>query len=248
VHAQLSRDPLFPSGGVVVVNRGLVDAPGPFQATATAFRLVPSFQELPQSPPFAAAVGAVPASSAVRLAAALSWPAGARAGETLLWRVDLTGAGGALVSRSEYLLSSLETNISASGAPSLREASDARYAQPLLSLAAAAAGAVSDDGLSLRVSVNVTLPASAPRAAIAVRVSLRNPAAAVTAATGFVDDRVLPQLPDGGYFSLLPGETRAVAIDCGAQGGLDSLHVVVDGWNTQETNSTVVMVSGAVGR
>lgn len=244
---QLSRDPLFASAGVVAVNRGLADAAGgPFLLTATAFRLLPAFAELPQSPPFAEPLAALPASSAARAARQLAWPAGAAANETLLWRVELLGAGGALISRSEYFLSSLETNISAAGPPSMRALSDARYGDGgggLVALVATAAGAVggSGGGGTLRVNVSVALSASALRAALAVRVSLRNLAAPVRAATGFVDYRVLPQFPSDSYFALLPGEARNVTIDCAAQGELDPLYVLVDAWNAAEVNATVVM-------
>jgi hypothetical protein len=242
LHAQLSRDPLFASGGVVAVNKGLADAAGgPFLLTATAFSLG-AFAELPQSPPFSEPIAALPAGTAARAARALAWPAGAAANETLLWRVELLGAGGALVSRSEYFLSSLDTDIAASGPPSLRALSDARYggggALPL-ALAATAVGVARDGGAALDVQVQVSLPAGAPRAALAVRASLRNPATAVTAATGFVDDRVLPQLPSAGYFSLFPGETRVLDIVAAMQGMLDPIYVRLDCWNCGELDVKV---------
>ena len=242
LHAQLSRDPLFASGGVVAVNKGLADAAGgPFLLTATAFSLG-AFAELPQAPPFSEPIAELPAGSAARAARALVWPAGAAANETLLWRVELLGAGGALVSRSEYFLSSLDTDIAASGPPSLRALSDARYGgggAPPLAHAATAVGVARDGGPALDVQVQVSLPAGAPRAALAVRASLRNPATAVTAATGFVDDRVLPQLPSAGYFSLLPGETRVLDSVAAMQDMLDPIYVRLDCWNCDELDVKV---------
>ena len=123
----------------------------------------------------------------------------------------------------------------------MRALSDARYgagAQPL-ALVATAVGVARDGGATLDVQVQVSLPASAPRAALAVRASLRNPATAVTAATGFVDDRVLPQLPESGYFSLLPGETSVFDIKAAAQSLLDPLFVRLDCWNCLETDIRV---------
>ena len=64
---------------------------------------------------------------------------------------------------------------------------------------------------------------------------------AVTAATGFVDDRVLPQLPQAGYFALLPGETRVFEIEAAAQALVDPLFVRLDAWNAAQLDVQVDM-------
>lgn len=232
----------------MAVNKGLAAARGgPFALAATAYRLTPAFAELPQEPAYLETIGALPAGAAVRASRLLAWPPGARVNETLLWRVELldTARGGALVSRSEYFLSSLDTDAS-SGWPSMAALRDARYAAAPVVLSVAAAGVASGAG-AVRVSVSVALAAGAARAALAVRCALHDPAAAVVAATGFTDDRALPQLPSAGYFSLLPGEARVVTIDAAAAAG-GGLYVRVDAWNALAVDVPVTVAPLRRGR
>ena len=86
------------------------------------------------------------------------------------------------------------------------------------------------------MALTLTLPLDAGAVAVAVLATLRDGEAAVTAATGFVDDRVLPQWPSDGFFAVVPGEARALTVGAaGAHARSKQLRVVVEGWNVEET-------------
>ena len=50
---------------------------------------------------------------------------------------------------------------------------------------------------------------------------------------------MLPQLPQAGYFALLPGETRVFDITAAGQNILDPLFVRLDAWNAGEIDVRV---------
>ena len=177
----------------------------------------------------------------VVLPGALAWPPGAPPGAVLLWRLSLLRNGNsAVLARSEYTLSNLDAdgparrpqNYSALGA--LRF--DAARAVPLAANVSDVRWTPGVGGRGPRVTFAVTLaaPPAARAVAAAVEVTLHDPAVAVTAATGFVDDRVLPADVSDGFFSLAPGEAATVRVAATWPAGVDAgaPYVRVKGWNT----------------
>ncbi|MEI8258973.1 MAG: glycoside hydrolase family 2 protein, partial [Deltaproteobacteria bacterium] len=76
-------------------------------------------------------------------------------------------------------------------------------------------------------SSHIATTVSNPTSAIALAVRLK----AVDAATG---NRILPAMAQDNYFSLLPGETRAITISFPQQSlASTSVHLDVEGWNVE---------------
>jgi hypothetical protein len=157
---------------------------------------------------------------------------------TLLWR--LTAVGGGLNSATEYLLSTLSPN-AAEAPQNFSALARLRWARARVALKVTASCAVAPGGGGdLTISVSSSLPAGAGAVAVGVLATLRDGEAAVTAATGFVDDRVLPQWPSDGLFAVVPGEARGVRVAArGAHAHSKMLRVVVEGWNVEEVSVPV---------
>jgi len=205
LHAQLSRAPPARAASLTVVNRGLATQEA-LTIEAAAYDLASGARLDDGGAIFALAAAPPGAATRVPLSE-LAWPAAAPRGAALLWRVTLAHAG-AVLSSSEYFLSTLANN--ATGAPQDLSALAVLRRTPT-ALTVAAAGAARAGGGAL-ATVAVTAARGGAIAA-AVRCLLRDAAAAVAAATGARDDRVLPTIPSDGYFSLLPGETREVSLE-----------------------------------
>ena len=242
LHAQLSRRPTAPTASVAVLNRARAPAPGPLTVTATAYSLATG-AALPLAQPATWALPALAPGQVLQVpGSALAWPASAAPGATLLWRLQLAsgGAGGAgsvaLGPPSEYLLSTLSNNASAAPADyselTALRASGQRLALRLASASAALDGAggglvVTLRGLALAGGAGVGV-------GIGVRCGLRDPATAVVAGTGVVDDRVLPVLASAGMAALVPGEALEVQLRApGVLAASASLVAVCDGYNVQ---------------
>ena len=226
LHVQLSRRWTQGGASVSLVNRGL-QAVGPLTVTAQAYDL--STGRLLQASHWG--VPSFPANAAQQVqGSALAWPAGAEANATLLWRLGVTGG-----SSSEYLLSTLGNSATAqpsnfSQLVALR-ASGQRLplalARARATLPSAAAGVtVAVEGLGLAGG------AGAGGVGLAVRCHLQDPATAVTAGTGFVDERVLPCFASGGFFALVPGQTVNLTLSAPQVAAQSSTLVVqCDGYN-----------------
>lgn len=247
LHVQFDRDWRIASARVAIVNRGLATVPaGALTATALAFD-VSTGAEVPLSTPYAVPAPALPPQSVARLDGP-AWPPSAHPGAVLLWRLTLRNAStGAVASVNEYALSSLTTDQSV--APNMTALAALRGARappavaPVVSVAILPAGAAPPGEAG--VTVTVTAPPLSAAVAVGVRVSLRCAATAVTAPTGFVDDRVLPQFADAGLFALAPGESRLVVVTARITGAdLQGAHVLVDGWNVVATRANVTARGG----
>jgi mannosylglycoprotein endo-beta-mannosidase len=248
LHVQLSRRAGAAGGAVTVLNRGRAPARAPLRVTAQAFSLdtgAPLAPAAAWSLPDGLAAGEVlqvPGS-------ALAWPPGAAPGATLLWRLALAdGASGApLAPPSEYLLSTLLNNASAAPADFSALAALRAGGQRLPLACASAAAALRGGGGGLRVVLRGLALAGGARArgvAIGVRCGLRDPAQAVRAGTGVLDDRVLPVLASAGMVALVPGEALEVALEApGVSAFSASLVAVCEGYNVQSL--TVVPTWGA---
>ena len=148
---------------------------------------------------------------------------------------------------ADYVISTLDPNSSVP--QNLSAVAAARYnsSTGLLVLGSAAvgiAGGTDRFGRSVYL-VNVSLVNKGPGVAVAVSLSLRCPAIAVVAETGFIDDRVLPQWASDGLFDLLTGEARSVVIEAAlppsaVTAGPPDFYVVVAGWNVAKRNTSVV--------
>ena len=166
----------------------------------------------------------------------LAWPAGVAPGSTtLLYRLSLAAPGGAAeLAHSDYWLANLSPDPAVP--QDFASLGALRDAGPRVALTAAAAGGVGADGV-LRVNVSLAAPPTAPGVALGVTVTLRDPAHPARAATGAVDDRVLPAWASHGYVCLVPGETLVVRIEADWAGrpapGAGGLTVSVDGFTVQ---------------
>lgn len=189
--------------------------------------------------------GLAPAGLAQAIPLSLTWPGpgtGVAAGSTLLYRIVATDAARGVLSTGDYWLANLSNDTSVfqdfSALGALR--GDA----PSVRLQASAAGAVNADG-SFSLQVQLACAAGSPQVAFAVRLTLRDRAHPEVAATGFVDDRVLPVWAEDSYFSLLPGEARTVGLFVPPRTGARAVPpagdyvVTVDGWNVAAANVTV---------
>ena len=226
LHVQLSRRWTQEGAGISLVNRGL-QALGPLTVTALVYDLRSG--RLLQATHWS--LPSFPANAAQQVeGAALAWPSGAAANATLLWRLGVTGG-----SSSEYLLSTLANNASAQPANysqlvALR-ASGQRLplalARARATLPSAAAGVtVAVEGLGLAGG------AGAAGVGLAVRCHLRDPATAITAGTGFVDERVLPCFASEGFFALVPGQAINLTLSAPQVAAQSSTLVVqCDGFN-----------------
>lgn len=230
LHVQLNRA----TNGVTVINRG--GAIGePCDISVEAFD-VATGAALPLTPPFAYTAPTLDVDSILRTPLVLTPPPSAAPGATILWRLRATPRSALPApSTSEYLLSTLDTNYTA--APQDFSAlSQARYGgAPLLSLTASAICVATRTG-AVVATVTLSLPTSSSGVAVAVAVVLHDDATAVTAETGFVDTRCLPQWPSDGFFAVTPGETRTVTIEAGSEHAAStSLSVDIDGWTVART-------------
>lgn len=255
LHVQLNRG----NSTLSLVHTGLVDVPGPMTAAARAWD-VTTGEEVVLTPPVVVHIpGPVTAGSVLHLAQTITSPPGTPPSSTLLWRVELAQAaasqGTPPLSRSQYVLNTLNTDPSQ---PQDYIALASARAGVLLALTASAVGSVravahhGPGGSTQTAFVNVTLThpgvgVSSSGVAVGVYVSLRCPSAAVTADTGFTDDRVLPQWPSDGMFGMLPGETVVVTVEAPlprlshAGTAVPALDVVVRGWNVAEVRVPVVV-------
>jgi mannosylglycoprotein endo-beta-mannosidase len=248
VHPQLNRL----TATVSVVNRGLAAVPGPLAVTVSAWDIATGRAVL--VPPMAQALpDGVPPASVARLPGVVAWPAGAAAGTPLLFRLAVAapGGGGPPLASTDLWVSTLSPdpavpqNFSALAA--------VRHASPPVPVSVTATMAAPAPGAAVAVvQVTVAAPAAAAAVAFGVRVSLRwapGSRGGVTAATGFFDDRVLPAVPDAGYFAVVPGEARGVAVTLSAAAWAPAplpapadLVVRVDGWNVAPTTVPVAAV------
>ena len=95
-------------------------------------------------------------------------------------------------------------------------------------------------GGGVEVTVAVALGRGAGKVAAGVLLVLRDGATAVKAASGWTDDRVLPQWPSDGLFALVPGEEKVVVIGAGGgHSGSKSLSIGVEGWNVEAMTARV---------
>jgi mannosylglycoprotein endo-beta-mannosidase len=173
----------------------------------------------------------------------LAWPPSLAPGATtLLYRLALAGSDGAPAAGGDYWLS----NLFASGPQDFASLGALRDAGPPVALAVAAAGGVGADGV-LRVNVTLAAPADAPGVALGVTVTLRDPAHPARAATGAVDDRVLPAWASHGYACLVPGETLVVRVEADWHGrpapAPGDLRVAVAGFTARATDVAVALAA-----
>ena len=233
LHAQLNRQ----NASLALINRGAL-AVGGARVWVEAFD-VETGAPLPLAPPINASAPALPPRATLHLPITLAPPPSARENATLLWR--LTAVGGGLSSATEYLLSTLSPN-AAKAPQNFSALARLRWARARVALKVAASCAVAPGGGGgdLTVTVSISLPAGAGAVAVGVLATLHDGEAAVTAATGFVDDRVLPQWPNDGLFAVVPGEARGVRVAArGAHAHSGALRAVVEGWNVEEVSVPV---------
>ena len=238
LHAQLNRQ----NASLTLLNRGAT-AVDDARVWVEAYD-VETGASLPLPAPLNASAQALPPRAALHLPLTLAPPPAAAENATLLWRVTAASPARGLRSTAEYLLSTLAPN--ASAAPQNFSAlARLRWARPRVAPSVAAACAVAPGGGDLTVSVTIALPADAGAVAVGVLATLRDGAAAVTAATGFVDDRVLPQWPADGFFAVVPGEVRVVDVGAaGAHARSGQLRAVIEGWNLEEASVPVACSGG----
>jgi mannosylglycoprotein endo-beta-mannosidase len=223
IHVQLSRRPTNGTVSIAVVNRGAPSYAGAlFISSADAYVLNSGVRIGHQSfgpfnGPNTQTFAGVPFSH-------IQWPTTAPAGVALLWRIELAEASTMrLISRSEYVLSTLGNN--ASAAPqNLTELATLRARPQKLSVACA----LSDASTTI-ASVNVSL--ASPGVAVAVRCELVDRARAVVAQTGALDDRVLPLFASDGFFSLISSEEKALTLSAPTSTITQTLHAVCEAWN-----------------
>lgn len=243
MHAQLNRQ----NNTISVVNKGLVKATGPWNVSVTAYNLS-SGRMLALVPPFLQTIEVLPPNSVTHLLPQLDPPPSATRGAVLLYRVKLTGPPLVMPVSSDYLVSTLNPNSSVPQDMTSLAAMRYNSSDGLLVLCVAAAGEIQgvDKFGRAVVIVNVSLSNPGPAIAVGVSVSMRCPFAAVTADTGFVDDRVLPQWADSGLINVLVGERRTLrvegALDLPASAALaPTFSIIVDGWNVVKQNISVTM-------
>ena len=243
LHVQMRQG----DGAILVVSaRSLGHVEGPLYATAYTYDVSTGLSlVLPLTQQVAAPGGSIAPGAVVVLPLHVSWPNASQPGTVVLWRLVLTTMPpdpGALppvspLSRSEYWLSNLDAD-TPTRRPQNYTALAALRRNP--NLAVKIAVNVTNVTLApngrLRFVVALTSPAGAPSLALGVEICLRDAAASVRAATGFVDDRVLPSDVSDGVFSIVPGETHEVVVSADAPStGPQSLvalgpHGAVAGW------------------
>jgi mannosylglycoprotein endo-beta-mannosidase len=234
LHAQLNRQ----NASLTLINRGAA-AVADARVWAEAWD-VETGAALRLRAPINASAPALPPRATLHLPLTLSPPPAARANATLLWRLTAASSAGGLRGVTEYLLNTLAPD--AAAAPQDFSAlARLRWGAPRVALGAAAACAVAPGaGGALTVTVQLALPPGARAVAVGVLATLRDGEAAATAATGFVDDRVLPQWPSDGFFAVAPGERRELSVEAaGAHARSKALRVVVEGWNVEEVSVPV---------
>jgi hypothetical protein len=238
------------NASLAVFNRGLGNAAelGPFEVTVSAWDAATG-ASLPLAPPYRLTAPSWAPNRVTQLPGIVSPPAAAAPNAIILYRVQLVGmGGGGLLRVAEYLLSTLDANQTVPQNLSALVALRHR-AQPL-SLGVGASGSLRPTPLApsaLFVTVQLAHPSAAGQGiAAAVRVTLLDPAAPTLAATGAIDERILPQWASNGYFALVPGESAEVSIEVEDTPAtslhlrLGLLQVEVAGWNavTQRLNVT----------
>ena len=242
LHVQLNRQ----NSTISVVNKGLLALPERLSVRVAAYDSC-SGVEFALVPPYAETLSSVPAIAVQHLPAKLNAPPAASLGSVVLYRIRATSADGNVASTTDYLLSTLNPDV----AQNLTSLAAARYNSEscggLIQLepnVTARADGVDRFGRRI-VVLNVTLRNPGPAVAVGVTLSLRCPATAVVAETGFVDDRVLPQWAGDGLFHLLRGEMRNVSIEATLSVGpatpLPDLFVVISGWNVRRLNVSVTV-------
>jgi len=221
LHVQLSRRPDFPSSSprISLVNLGLLGFEDPLEVSATPYDL---YTGKACSPPLKVGVSFIPSGTTLPLQnSTLTWPQHVPEFlTTLLWRLTVflpnntSGPPSPYVSQNDYLLSTLESN--ATLAPlNYSTLTELRKNGKLLRLTLSLVDVRVSTPVGLTIGVSVALDPGQSLTGIGVGIvcTLRDPTRAVVAATGFVDDRVLPLFPDAGYFNLLPGEARVVLLN-----------------------------------
>lgn len=234
---------------ISVLNKGLAAAAGPWSVAVAAYD-TSTGASLPLEPPISVTLDVLPANTVIRLPTQLKQPPAALCDAVVLYRVSLTQSSSPPAMHtptvSDYLLSTLSSNSSVPQNFSALAA--ARYSSRLIPLSVTVVGQadrVDRFGRSIFI-FNATLHNPGPAVAVAVSVSLRSPMAAVTAETGFLDDRVLPQWADAGLFNLLRDERREVRIEAALrssqlQSGVSpTFYVLVNGWNVVKSNVSAV--------
>lgn len=173
-------------------------------------------------------------------------PPGVPSNATLLWRLRATPPHPASASVTDYTLNTLGLNATASpqdfgGVARLRWDEGGKAVPGLqLVMGAPVCRVVGGDGGGVEVTLSISLPPSAGRVALGVLLVLRDGESSVVAASGAVDDRVLPQWPNDGLFALVPGEERGVIISAGpGHAGSKQLYVGLEGWNVVEDKVAV---------
>jgi mannosylglycoprotein endo-beta-mannosidase len=234
VHVQLSRRPSDEGGAsIAVVNRGGVDlVGGPFKASVSAinlitgdlvgFQLTSPFLQVPTQ-----TVLHIPDSSLV-------WPPLAPLSNALLWRVELSTMNESIISRSEYVMSTLSNDPKIS----LQNFSALALARTIKIPLTVSAVCTSSSSGGVVAQVNMSI---ANGVALFVRCDLHDPATRVVSETGSIDDRVLPIFTENGFFSILKSEEIPLSIYAPrAFWPSTTLAVQCEGWNVEPTRVACV--------
>jgi mannosylglycoprotein endo-beta-mannosidase len=192
---------------ISVLNKGLYDLKESLVAVVSVYD-VASGQELgtrvTQYVPTGISSGQV-----IQLPQGVQWPSAASMSDVLLFRLTLMSLNASVVFKTnDYWLNTLN----ASAYNDFRLLGTLRHSARVPVVATLISSAVRNvSGTTvLDISMNVSLPVSTSAVAVAVHLSLHDLANPVTAATGFVDTRVLPSSYSDNYFSLVPGESRII--------------------------------------